>query len=117
MDPGAFEAEDIEKELVDAGIESETKNAVEFDNGDRSTNPLEDAAGAEVDGVSHSSTTTLRKSNDFNGIPPRVMSEDIECQAAPTYGRHGKGGQGLEQHASTGVSYLRSQSIKPCTYT
>lgn len=94
MDPSAFEAEDIERELVDAGVEPEMKTPAEFHSGDRDDSPgaRRGRTGARNDtNVPPSSGSSYGFSASVNGnTVPRAMEKDLDRQT-PTYGRHSKG--------------------------
>ena len=98
MDPNAFEAEDIERELADAGIKPEKKAAAGFYPGDGNEKPPSSGSsyglgpragrgggggdGYPVGGSGGGGNSMLQ---------PRAMGKDRAHQA-PTYGRHSKGG-------------------------
>ena len=89
MDPSAFELEDVGRELADAGLETQTKNASDFRSEGRNADARRGSIGT-MDGLSTSSTPG--ESSAYNEALPRAMAEDLQTQG-PTYGRHSKGGR------------------------
>lgn len=104
MDPSAFEAEDIEKELADAGIKPEMRTPAGFHHGDGTENPPSSGSsyglgpraahgnGGGSGGDGGGSGGGSVGSGGGSMLHPRAMGKDRGHQATPTYGRHSIGG-------------------------